>query len=349
MSRRRPAFTLIELLVVIAIIAILIGLLLPAVQKVREAAARAQCQNNLKQLSLAMVNYHDAAGYFPAANYSPQTPAAQGNPSNTFHSWRAFTLAYIEQGNVQSLYDPNKSWFDTTANSGGKSNAQVASLPVKTFQCPSVPARAATTGISNWNGGPPATITFPDGPAGTTDYDTMNGTKEYIYAALYGLTCAASTCKEYTNQSRGAMFKNQPTSILQITDGTSNTLMIAECGGRPLVYINGKPVTATPYPGSTDPVPNNQGICYTDSEGPFSLDGADADGKLWPKNTGAASLPIYTAAFNRTNFNDPYAFHTGGMNVAFCDGHVQFVRESIGMKLFAGIISRAGGEVLGDF
>ena len=228
---------------------------------------------------------------------------------------------------------------------------------MKTFQCPSVPQRAATTTVTNWNGANsgtaanpgPAAIAFPDGPAGVTDYDTMNGTKEYVYAALYNLTCAASSCKEYTGLSRGAMFKNQPTRILEISDGTSNTLMVVECGARPLVYINGKPVTATPYPGGTDPVPNNQGISYLDSEGPFSLDGADANGVLWPKNTGAASLPVYTAPFNRTNFNDPYAFHTGGMNTAFCDGHVQFIRDTIGMKLFAGIISRAGGEVLGDY
>ena len=349
----RPAFTLIELLVVIAIIAILIGLLLPAVQKVREAAARTQCQNNLKQLSLAMMNYHDANLYFPAAAWTEvpaPTPRKLGNPSGTRHSWRAFGLPYIEQGNVSNLYDFNKNWYDATPNSGGKSNIDVASIPVKTYQCPSVPARASTTSIANWNGAPPASITFTSETA-TTDYDTMNGIKEYIYAALYGLTCKATSCKEYTAVSRGALFKDQVTKILEIGDGTSNTLLIAECGARPLVYVGRTQYTGgATYPGSSDPIPNNQGICYTDSEGPFSLDGSATDGTLWPKNdSSAASLAKYTFSFNKTNYNEAYAFHTGGMNVGFVDGHVSFVRDSISMKTFAGMITRNGGEVLGDY
>src|SRR5687768_11916774 len=110
--RRSPAaFTLIELLVVIAIIAILIGLLLPAVQKVREAAARSQCSNNLKQHGLAIHNYHDTNGFFPPAwNYEPPAPPAR--PTGVAHSWCTLILAHLEQDNILRQYDMNATLYN---------------------------------------------------------------------------------------------------------------------------------------------------------------------------------------------------------------------------------------------
>src|SRR5438270_9171769 len=124
-TRKPRAFTLIELLVVIAIIAILIGLLLPAVQKVREAAARTQCQNTLKQLGLALHNHNSALGYFPTS--------ARPSPTSTIrHSWATFVMPYIEQDNLVRSYDYNSNW-DSPAN------LPITSQQVKILHCPSAP------------------------------------------------------------------------------------------------------------------------------------------------------------------------------------------------------------------
>src|SRR5688500_13766381 len=131
MTRRPAAFTLIELLVVIAIIAILIGLLLPAVQKVREAAARSQCTNNMKQLGLALHGFHDTNNVFPASGW---TQAGPGNPAGKFVGWRPLTLPHIEQEGLKKLYDFNNNWWDGT-------NPVAAAVPVKTYRCPSAPNR----------------------------------------------------------------------------------------------------------------------------------------------------------------------------------------------------------------
>jgi prepilin-type N-terminal cleavage/methylation domain-containing protein len=138
---RRPAFTLIELLVVIAIIAVLIGLLLPAVQKVREAAARTQCANNLKQLGLALHNYHDVYQTFPmgsSAGFS-SSPVTGGHANLYGTNWRFLLFPFIEQDNVFKMvtYDSNQSLSGFSGDPAKGNNAVLLKLLISTYRCPS--------------------------------------------------------------------------------------------------------------------------------------------------------------------------------------------------------------------
>ncbi len=336
LPRRRSAFTLIELLVVIAIIAILIGLLLPAVQKIREAANRMSCSNNLKQLGLAMHNYHDTTGYFPASSYTTGVPAP-GNPSGTFHSWRAFTLDYIEQGNVGRIYDKNRNWFDPT-------NLPATAANIKTYLCPSTPGRTQLTTVKKKFGSQTVTINF-SAPPGPTDYDTMNTVKAGQYAGIFGLGFLPTG--ETINS---VMYKDQVTRMAEITDGMSNTGFIWECSARPDIWLNGKKIFAGA---------NDQGFCWADSDGPFSVDMtnpsatvADYVGTVagpnvfWPKNNiNPANLAKYSQFMNASNDNEVYSFHPGGTNVCFADGSVRFIRSTLDAKNLAAMVTAHGGEV----
>jgi prepilin-type N-terminal cleavage/methylation domain-containing protein/prepilin-type processing-associated H-X9-DG protein len=201
----RRGFTLIELLVVIAIIAILIGLLLPAVQKVREAAARTQCSNNLKQLGLAFQNYHDANGKFPP--YRITAP--------TIHGWASYILPYIEQDNLYKQYSYAANWYDTV-------NQPVIQTPIKTLACPNGGAygrtRTATTNGVTWT-------------AAMSDYATTHTIDQSVVNAGW---------ISPTFPRLGAIILNDYRKITDITDGTSSTLLVVEEAGRPDVWIQGK-------------------------------------------------------------------------------------------------------------
>ncbi len=201
--RRFRGFTLIELLVVIAIIAILIGLLLPAVQKVREAAARTKCSNNLKQLGIAAHSFQDARLKLP-----PSVVSVAGVYS---HTWAPFLLPYLEQQPLADIYRWDVAWNDPA-------NQPAVSKVVPVFLCASSPA-------------PPTTTSGGQTYAGC-DYSPIND----LDVTLVGSGLLGS----WTGNPSGPMAYANPVALVHITDGTSNTILFAEDAGRPLGFVNGK-------------------------------------------------------------------------------------------------------------
>lgn len=317
MRNARRAFTLVELLVVIAIIGLLVALLLPAVQSAREAARRAQCINNMRQIGLALHMFHDTYGTFPASGW---TTAGPGNPAGKYVGWRPLAMPFLEQQNVKELYDFNLNWWEGT-------NPTVAAIPVKVYVCPSAPGRGDTlTAIAK----PPRPAMAFANPVAPTDYEALMGVQPnsinpHLPVAIYSSTNRFSV-----------MYRNSTTRIAEVLDGTSNTVTIVECSARPRVYRRR----------SVQPALNNdQGICWADSEGPFSFDGASADGASEGCGVNCSS------PMNRRNDNEPFSFHPGGVNCLFVDGRVQFVKETISMATMAALATMQSGEVTnqGDF
>jgi prepilin-type N-terminal cleavage/methylation domain-containing protein/prepilin-type processing-associated H-X9-DG protein len=287
-ARRSPGFTLIELLVVIAIIAILIGLLLPAVQKVREAAARMQCSNNLKQLGLALHNYHDALGGFP--------PSKQTTPTN--QCWVQFTLPYMEQDNLYKQYRFDRNWDDAATNDkdpGGPNSVQV-----KIFLCPSAPSgRVGSRHRAVIDYAPPNQIHRPNpflNPVPPSDSTHL-----------------------------GVLGLNVSRRIVEVTDGSSNTVLLAEDAGRDQTWVMGKE-TAT----------GGQTGAWANPGTEITVSGYNPANNTTPG----------PCAVNCTNANEIYAFHTGGANALFADGHVQLLRAGLDVNIVVPLITRAGGEVI---
>jgi prepilin-type N-terminal cleavage/methylation domain-containing protein/prepilin-type processing-associated H-X9-DG protein len=325
MSRRRTGFTLIELLVVIAIIAVLIGLLLPAVQKVREAAQRTQCLNNLKQIGLGLHNYHDANGSFPAAwKYTP--PPASGSTISTVHGWAVYTLPFLEQSALYQRYDFTKDLYSDP-------NTTVLQTKVPVFQCPASPDPDRQEGLPV-----PANVggSLPGVPGGTlkgacTDYSVTTGILGRGWDIIVGTDPPSGGNRDGALQSATPVNSYAQTKIPDITDGTSSTILIGEVAGRPTVYQG-----RTPLP---NPPNMTEGGGWGD---PFNGENWFA-GSLFD-GTGASG-PCLVNCTNLTG-RGLYSFHSSGANVVLCDGSVRNISTNITPKIVAFMVTKKKGEVI---
>jgi prepilin-type N-terminal cleavage/methylation domain-containing protein/prepilin-type processing-associated H-X9-DG protein len=313
--RRRPGFTLVELLVVIAIIAVLIGLILPAVQKVREAASRMTCRSNLRQIALATHAYHDAHRTLPVNSLQAVGPGGEQGlygPQSRAWSWLARLLPYVDQDNLSRHGNiPWNTLYDSR---------EVVAAPVTLFLCPSDTAfgrgardDAADIGLRI----PPAPDTPPYIPAGQTNYKGVSGAN-WMWGDDRWHNPGTNGQWDGLTYGDGLFYRSDfryPKSLTSISDGTSNTFMIGEDVPEKNKWCS------WPYAN------NAVGTCA------IAPNARRADGR----------------EYDPSDWGNVYSFrsrHPGGLQFAYADCSVHFIGDSIDLKVYRAMATIRGGEVV---
>jgi prepilin-type N-terminal cleavage/methylation domain-containing protein/prepilin-type processing-associated H-X9-DG protein len=356
MKKEKKAFTLIELLVVIAIIAILIGLLLPAVQKVRDAAARMTCTNNMKQMGLAAHNHLSTYSVFPHSGQLDSTGTT--TTSYMVHSFGTQLLPYIEQEVVYKMFDHTSTPTYTTpvhARSRGRdyddpalaTGWTAAQTQIKTFVCPSVPLDPVARGGSDGLGPVDYMVPVMSDVNDTTlvrDQSTVSATNLTYVHAVYGML-------------------GLNTTPLTCTDGLSNTIMVIEDAGRAYTPVakfgsgssrTGPLAGSAGHPAAGDNISNARRVyAWADPDafgngfsGPSKQTGGAGVAKI---NNNATPIGGPTACLwsvNNCGPNDePFSFHGGGVNATMGDGSVRFIRETVSPKTLKYAIGATDGQI----
>ncbi len=373
----RNGFTLIELLVVITIIGILMSMLLPAVQAAREAARRAQCQNNLKQIGLAVNSFEASHKALPSGGEGTDFSVAANGGQTKFSKQSLFVLLlpFIEYNNLYVQMDLTKSYRDTTVNSSGVSNASICQRDIATYLCPTNPYLSSKdpAGFGNLDYFAPCYTDISDGTKG----GAAAGNRDSKTYRMEGALSVVDGSHRSTSKTNAADFvdgtKITGVSMASISDGASNTIAVIEDTGR-VCPRSGDPAyggtegsyaeTANPSVlGAADVAATTNGGLLARGVWRWADPDAGGSGVSGPTTNGTSATVQYTGkVINQNNYpvggpsafpwttnnyglnDEPFSFHQGGCNAAMMDGSVRFLEETLHPVVMRYMVTRSEGK-----